>query len=256
MRGFSASPQPAMRRFALLLAAVLTAAATAQTPPPPLTLEQLYRAQPYRGEAAKEARFSHSGRYLAYLWNPHGEPGSDLYVHDTRSGQTQRVTSPTALAAFDGPEELERFERKRAQREQEWRDAQAREEAQQAYLRGAAVDLGQWDRAILERVKKEAADKKARLGRREGGAAARGRDREARHGGAGSAPRRQAPAHRARRIGFIACIGCIGPERQRPPRRSQEGRLGVARRTEAVPHPQQAQARRPLPRRGAVRLGP
>jgi hypothetical protein len=30
----------------------------------------------------------------------------------------------------------------------------------------------------------------------------------------------------------------------------------VARRTEAVPHPQQAQARRPLPRRGAVRLGP
>ena len=105
-----------MRRFALLLAAVLTAAATAQTPPPPLTLEQLYRAQPYRGEAAKEARFSHSGRYLAYLWNPHGEPGSDLYVHDTRSGQTQRVTSPAALAAFDGPEELERFERKRAQR--------------------------------------------------------------------------------------------------------------------------------------------
>ncbi len=151
-----------MRRFALLLAAVLTAAATAQTPPPPFTLEQLYRAQPYRGEAAKEARFSHSGRYLAYLWNPHGEPGSDLYVHDTRSGQTQRVTSPTALAAFDGPEELERFERKRAQREQEWRDAQAREEAQQAYLRGAAVDLGQWDRATLERVKKEAADKKAR----------------------------------------------------------------------------------------------
>ena len=130
-----------MRRFALLLAAVLTAAATAQTPPPPLTLEQLYRAQPYRGEAAKEARFSHSGRYLAYLWNPHGEPGSDLYVHDTRSGQTQRVTSPTALAAFDGPEELERFERKRAQREQEWRDAQARDEAQQAYLRGAAVGL-------------------------------------------------------------------------------------------------------------------
>ena len=64
----------------------------------PLTLEQLFRAEPYRGEAAKDVKFSAGGRYVAYLWNPFGEPGSDLYVYDTQTGRTVRVTSPSRLA--------------------------------------------------------------------------------------------------------------------------------------------------------------
>ncbi len=127
-----------------------------------LTLERLFRAQPYRGEPAKELSFSTNGRYLAYLWNPFGEPGSDLYVHDIRTGKTQRVTSPAVMASFDAPEDLERFARKAQQRREEWTERQEREEAQQAYLRGAQVDLHRWERADLEQLQKELDAKKAR----------------------------------------------------------------------------------------------
>jgi dipeptidyl aminopeptidase/acylaminoacyl peptidase len=128
----------------------------------PLTLEQLYRAKPYAGEVAKGAEFSHSGRFLAYRWNPYGEPGTDLYVVDTQTGRAQRITSPAIMAAFDAPEDLERFAAKRQQKNDETQDRQAREEAQQAYLHGEKVDLGQWDAKALETVKKEAADKQKR----------------------------------------------------------------------------------------------
>lgn len=156
------------RPFALaaLGAALLAASfsqALAQGPAESLSLESLYRAQPYRGEAAHGAAFSHNGRYLAYLWNPQGEPGSDLYVHDSRTGKTQRLSSRQLMAAYDSPEELERFDKKLKQRNQEWADRQAREEAQAAYLRGEpGVDLKRWEREALARVKQEVQDKKTR----------------------------------------------------------------------------------------------
>lgn len=147
--------------LALTLAATMPQAQTAPATAAP-SLEQIFRAEPYRGENAKEAAFSRSGRYLAYLWNPFGEPGTDLYVHDTRTGKTQRLTSPQLMAAFDAPEDTERFDRKLKQRQTEYAERQAREVAQQAYLRGDKVDLSQWERAALEKVKQELADKKAK----------------------------------------------------------------------------------------------
>ncbi|MFG6465173.1 S9 family peptidase [Roseateles sp. BYS87W] len=135
-----------------------TPAVAAGTP----SLEQIFRAQPYRGENAKDAAFSKSGRYLAYLWSPFGEPGSDLWVHDTKTGKTTRITSPQVMAAFDAPEDLARFEKKLAQRNTEYAERQAKEVAQQAYLRGEKVDLSQWETAALDTLKKELADKKAK----------------------------------------------------------------------------------------------
>ena len=134
------------------------AAATASVP----TLEQIFRAQPYRGDNAKDAAFSRSGRYLAYLWSPFGEPGSDLWVHDTKTGKTVRVTSPQLMAVFDAPEDLARFDKKLQQRNTEYAERQAREVAQQAYLRGEKVDLSQWETTAIETLKKELADKKAK----------------------------------------------------------------------------------------------
>lgn len=130
--------------------------------PQELTLEKLFRARGYAGQTAREAEFSHDARYLAYLWNPYGENGSDLYVHDTATGQTRRVTSLQIMKAFETPEALERFEKKAAQREKELQEAQAKVEAQAAYLAGAKVDLDQWEKTALEQVKKETADKKAK----------------------------------------------------------------------------------------------
>ena len=132
------------------------------SPPLPLTLEAMFRAEPYRGENAKEPKFSRSGRYLAYLWNPFGEPGTDLYVHDSKTGKTQRLTSPAVMAAFDAPEDLARFDKKLIQKRAEQATAQAREVAQQAYLRSQPVDMNQWEAAAIERAKIEFNAKKAR----------------------------------------------------------------------------------------------
>ncbi len=149
----------------LALALALSAAAPLQAQPAsaiPPTLEQIFRAEPYRGENAKDAAFSRSGRYLAYLWSPFGEPGSDLWVHDTRTGKTQRITSPQVMAAFEAPEDMERFDKKLQQRNTEFAERQAREIAQQAYLRGDKVDLAQWETAAIATLKKELAEKKAK----------------------------------------------------------------------------------------------
>jgi dipeptidyl-peptidase 4 len=136
-------------------------AQTAAAKPVP-SLEQIFRAAPYRGENAKEVVFSRSGRYLAWLWSPFGEPGTDLWVHDTRTGKTQRITSPQVMAAFEAPEDMERFDKKLQQRNEEFAERQAREAAQQAYLRGEKVDLAQWEAAQLAVLKKELAEKKAK----------------------------------------------------------------------------------------------
>ena len=150
--------------FALALSAAVPLqaqpAATSAAAVP--SLEQIFRAQPYRSENAKAAAFSRSGRYLAYLWSPVGEPGTDLWVHDTRTGKTVRVTSPQVMAAFEAPEDMARFERKLQQRNTEWAERQAREVAQQAYLRGEKVDLSQWETAAIQVLKKELAEKKAK----------------------------------------------------------------------------------------------
>ncbi|WP_343631455.1 prolyl oligopeptidase family serine peptidase [Roseateles sp.] len=144
-----------------------TAAAPAKSVPVavanrPLTLEQLFRAEPYRGESAKDIKFSANGRYLAYLWNPFGEPGSDLYVHDTQTGRTVRLSSPTLMAIVETPENLDRYAKKLQQKRSEQAERQAKEEAQAAYLRGETVDLEQWERKALAELKVELAERKAR----------------------------------------------------------------------------------------------
>ncbi|OYU28954.1 MAG: hypothetical protein CFE41_02915 [Burkholderiales bacterium PBB2] len=148
--------------FSFTASAASTGAATPAPLSSTLSLEQVFRAEPYRGENAREPKFSRSGRYLAYLWNPFGEPGTDLYVHDSKTGKTQRLTSPAIMAAFDAPEDLQRFDKKLQQKRSETAERQAREVAQAAYLRGENVDLGQWEAAQLELVKKEFAAKKAK----------------------------------------------------------------------------------------------
>jgi len=127
-----------------------------------LTLEKLYRGRSYSGQQARGAAFSHQGRYLAYLWNPFGENGADLYIHDTQTGQTKRATSMDALKVYDPPEVTERFIKKAAEREKQIEEAQAKVDAQAAYLLGSNIDLDKWDKAAIEQLKKEDAEKKAK----------------------------------------------------------------------------------------------
>lgn len=134
----------------------------AKIKPADLTLEQVFRAKTYAGQAARHIQFSKDGRYLAYTWNPFGENGSDLYVHDTQTGETKRITSPALMKTYDAPEDWDRFDKKARQKEKEEAERQAKAEAHAAYLRGEKVDLMQWEQAALEEVKRELAEKKAR----------------------------------------------------------------------------------------------
>lgn len=128
--------------------------------PNELSLEQLFRAKSYMGKAARQLKFSEDGRYLAYLWNPFNEEGSDLYIYDTQNGKTQRITSPSFMKNFDAPEDWDRFEKKLKQKEKELAERQAKAEAQAAYLRGEKVNLNLWEEAAIDALKKELAEKK------------------------------------------------------------------------------------------------
>ncbi len=127
-----------------------------------LTLERSFRAKPYFGKTASLLRFSHDGRYLAYAWNPYGEEGNDLYLYDSASGKTTRITSPAVMRNYDAPEDWDKFDKKLQQKEKELAERQAKAEAQAAYLRGEKVDLFQWENAALEELKRELAEKKAK----------------------------------------------------------------------------------------------
>lgn len=127
-----------------------------------LTLEQLFRAKSYSGKTATLIKFSHDARYLAYAWNPYGEEGNDLYLYDSETGTSTRITSPTLMRGYDAPEDWDRFDKKLRQKEKELAERQAKAEAQAAYLRGEKVDLQQWENAAIEELKRELAEKKAK----------------------------------------------------------------------------------------------
>lgn len=145
--------------FALATPAAISAAPVAAQD---LTLEKLYPAKAYGGQIARAASFSKSGRYVAYLWNPYGVQGSDLYVHDTQTGKTQRITSLEWAKSVEAPERIDRFVKKEAQKIKEEAERQAQVEAQARYLKGEQVDLSVWEREAIEQLKKQQAERKAR----------------------------------------------------------------------------------------------
>jgi dipeptidyl aminopeptidase/acylaminoacyl peptidase len=67
-----------------------------------LTLERLFPKKSVFGPSARAAAFSHDGRYAAYLYRPYDERrhGSDLWIYDTESGESERVTSVSVLCEF------------------------------------------------------------------------------------------------------------------------------------------------------------
>lgn len=85
----------AVRSLGMAALLALVAIAPAQE----RVLREYFPAQPFFGKVARDAAWSHDGRYLAYLWNPYPDRGMDLWVHDTRTDRRTRLTSPTLLQA-------------------------------------------------------------------------------------------------------------------------------------------------------------
>lgn len=99
----------------LLLPLALALSAQEAPPPNPLAepwspdsvvqsdykFEDVFPLKPYTGKLARDLEWSSSDRYLAYLWNPYDDRSSDLWVHDTQSGKSVRVTSIEQMGQFD-----------------------------------------------------------------------------------------------------------------------------------------------------------
>lgn len=66
-----------------------------------LKFEDLFPRRPFSGQTAGIQGWSHDDRYLAYVWNPLDTPGRDLYLFDSRTGKSERLTTIDMMAKFD-----------------------------------------------------------------------------------------------------------------------------------------------------------
>ncbi len=67
-----------------------------------LTLERLYPEKSFFGPSARAISFSKDGRYAAYMYRPYIERrhGNDLWIYDTETGETMRVTKVSVMSEF------------------------------------------------------------------------------------------------------------------------------------------------------------
>lgn len=66
-----------------------------------LKLEDLYPDKSYLGRTASGMSWSKNNRYLAFLWNPYDAKGGDVWIYDSSTGTSKRLTSVDMMARFD-----------------------------------------------------------------------------------------------------------------------------------------------------------
>ena len=105
------SPRRSFRVARLLAAAALAASMGVTLAPPALAaepaeekldLEEYFPEDSIFGPSANVGEFSHDGRFAAFLYRPYDERrhGADLYVYDTQTGKSRRLTSASRLSEF------------------------------------------------------------------------------------------------------------------------------------------------------------
>lgn len=66
-----------------------------------LKFDDLFPRRSLLGKSARPLGWSHDDRYLAYAWNSYKDQGSDLWLYDSKSGKSSRVTTPELFMPFD-----------------------------------------------------------------------------------------------------------------------------------------------------------
>jgi len=92
---------------------LLAKLATAGGPDAKLNFDDLFPRRPFTGKSASAMSWSHDDRYLAYLWNAYKDRGMDLWVYDTQTGTSKRLTSMDVMRPFDRdiPKAIERYQK-------------------------------------------------------------------------------------------------------------------------------------------------
>ena len=120
-----------------------------------ITLEEFYKVRSYFGKSAKGLNFSEDGNYLAFMWNPYNEFGYDLYVYDMKGEKMLRVTAMDLMRKFNTPEDHEKFIKKGKEKREEDKIALRKFYAQRDYLMGKKVDLSQFEKEEIKKLKVE-----------------------------------------------------------------------------------------------------
>ncbi len=135
--------------------------------PTKLSLEEFYPVKPFGGKTASQIEFSKNDRYLSFLWSSYEDMinlrlisrrariGYDLYVYNIKEGKLTRVTSLEIMKQFDPPEDYEKFVKKRKQLEEEEKQLQEMFFTQRDYLENKDTDLTKFEKAEIEKLKKE-----------------------------------------------------------------------------------------------------
>ncbi len=100
-----------------------------------LKFDDLFPRKSYSGRNAPGVEFSQDDRYITYLWNPYDTMGgSDLWLYDTQSGRSSRVTSIEMFAEIDAEtaKAIERYKKDKEDEDKRLKmgDREYREEVQ------------------------------------------------------------------------------------------------------------------------------
>lgn len=90
-------PSRSGRGAAAAFLVIAAATACAQAP----NFDDYFPRRSFFGKTAREFHWSADDRYVAYLWNPYNDRASDLWLYDTKSGKSTRLTDIDKMAAFD-----------------------------------------------------------------------------------------------------------------------------------------------------------
>lgn len=66
-----------------------------------LKFDDLFPRRPFTGKSARVFGWSPDDRYVAFSWNAYDDPGYDLWVYDTKSGKSERISTPQTFKPFD-----------------------------------------------------------------------------------------------------------------------------------------------------------
>jgi dipeptidyl-peptidase 4 len=77
-----------------------------------LKFDDLFPRRSHFGSSPRILGWSHDDRYLAYAWNQWGVIGNDLWFYDSKTGKSQRITTPETFLPFDGdiPDAIKQYD--------------------------------------------------------------------------------------------------------------------------------------------------
>ena len=119
-----------------------------------LTLENIFPKDGLFGPSAGSIAFSFDGRYGAYLYRPHGERrhGQDIWIVDTATSQTRRLTSASVMEDFqesarkvtEDRRKKAKEAKKKAGQDNKTGEADTGDEVTTGTEKGQEQDLGDW----------------------------------------------------------------------------------------------------------------